>query len=167
MKSVDELIVNCRREQVGPLARALDGCAVSSRFAIETSHGRGPVAGLLEGLRSASAVEAVVTACDMPPLDPTFLDSLFADASGATGAVPIFDGRSQPLCAVYRVAPTIEACRSTLMADDRSLGGVLERLDPISIPEDRVRERTRAATFRNINTRADLAAAEAQLALST
>lgn len=159
---VDQLVVNCRAEQVEPFRRVLADAPYEPRFAVDEAPDRGPVAGLLTGLRAAEAPVAVATACDMPTLDPAFLDSLFADARGAPGAVPRFDGRRQPLAAVYRVAPAVEACAAALDAEaDAGFGGVMERLDPVVVPEAAVRERTDAAAFRNVNTRSDLGAAEA------
>ncbi|NHN58357.1 molybdenum cofactor guanylyltransferase [Halorussus rarus] len=161
---VDELVVNCRAGQVDPFRRALTDASYDPRFAVDAVPDRGPVAGMATGLRAADEPVAVVTACDMPTLDPAFLASLFADARGATGAVPTFDGRRQPLAAVYRVEPTVEACVAALDSEaDAGFGGVLDRLDPVVVPEATVRERTDGATFRNVNARSDLRTDEASL----
>lgn len=154
---VDELVVNCRAEQVDPFRRALADAPYDPRFAVDEPPDRGPVAGMAAGLRAAAAPVAVATACDMPTLDPAFLDSLFADARGATGAVPTFDGSRQPLAAVYRVTPTVEACAAALDSEpDPGFGGVLDRLDPDVVPEATVRERTDGDAFRNVNAQSDL-----------
>ncbi|WP_435179125.1 molybdenum cofactor guanylyltransferase [Halorussus sp. AFM4] len=164
VRVVDELVVNCRADQVGPFRRALADAPCEPRFAVDEAPDRGPVAGLLTGLRAADAPVAVATACDMPTLDPGLLDSLFADARGETGAVPTFDGRPQPLAAVYRVEPAVAACAAALDPDaDEAcgFGGVLDRLDPVVLPERTVRERADAAAFRNVNAPGDLRAGEA------
>lgn len=158
---VDELVVNCRTEQVEPLGRALADAPYDPRFAVDEVPDRGPVAGMATGLRAANAPVAVVTACDMPTLDPAFLESLFDDVRGGTGAVPTFDGRRQPLAAVYRVDPAVEACTAALDSGDGGFAGMLDRLDPVVLPEEAVRKRTDAGAFRNVNTRRDLRAIEA------
>lgn len=157
---VDELVVNCRAEQVAPLRNALCETQHDPRFAIDDVPDRGPVAGMAAGLRTASAPVAIVTACDMPALDTNFLDSLFDDARGHAGAVPTFGGHKQPLCAVYCADLTISACHAALSSDSDGFTGVLNRLDPVVVPETEVRRRTDAATFRNANTRSELRAIE-------
>lgn len=155
---VDEVVVNCRADQVERIEAALDPAA--ARFAVDPLPDRGPVAGLRTGLRTARGAVAAVAACDMPGVDPSFLESLFADAEGERGAVPVVDGRPQPLCGVYRVDPAVEACDTTLATGSARLQNVLAHLDPVRVAEPTVRARTDAETFRNVNTPADLEAAE-------
>lgn len=155
---VDELVVNCRAEQVNAFRHALDDAAVDPRFAVDAVPGCGPVAGMATGLQDTTASMALVTACDMPSLDSDFLESLFDDAHSHTGAVPIFNGYRQPLCAVYRVPLMIEACHASHSSDPTRLQAVLDRLDPVLISEDEVRARTTATTFKNVNTQIDLQA---------
>lgn len=158
--AVDDLVVSCRDEQVGRFREALDGTAADPEFATDDVPDRGPVAGLSKALGAVTASVAVVTACDMPTLDPDFLASLFDDAADRAGAVPVLDGRRQPLCAAYRAVPARRACRAALAADERSLRAVLDRVDPVVVPEAEVRRRTDPATFGNVNTPADLGALE-------
>lgn len=149
---VDELVVNCRVEQVESLRRVLGDTPYDLQFAIDDVPDRGPVAGMATALGVANAPLAVVTACDMPTLDAAFLGSMFDDAAGRSGAVPVFEGYRQPLCAVYRVNPARDACRAVLATDADSLRAMLDCLDPVAIPEEEVRTRTDTTTFRNVNT---------------
>jgi len=160
---VDELVVNCRAEQVGPIRRALDGAA-APLFAIDDVPDRGPVAGLAEGFRVANAPVAVVTGCDLPAVDPAFLASLVDAVGDRAGAIPVVEGHRRPLCAAYRVAPAHKACLAALVASDDALGDVLDRLDPVVVPEETVRERTDPTALRNVNTRRDLPAVERHVA---
>jgi len=154
---VDELIVNCRREQADAMRTALG--AREYRLAVDPVPDRGPVAGMRTGLRLARGPRAAVAACDLPALDPGFLDSLFDDARGEAGAVPVADGRRQPLAAVYDVAATLDACDTALATGARSFRALLGHLGPATVPERTVRERTSPATFCNVNSRDDLARA--------
>lgn len=88
--------------------------------------GRGPLAGLLAGLRwlardgaFAPGDAAFVTACDHPFLSGAVVREL-ADRLGPHDAVvPRADGALQPLCAVYRLA-VAAACEALLATDDAS-----------------------------------------------
>lgn len=154
----DELVVNCRRDQAADFRRVVG--EHDPRFAVDPVPDRGPVAGLETGLRAASAAHAFATACDMPFVDPSFVDYLFDRARGRAGAVPTVEERPQPLCAVYRAEPAIAACEATLAADSGRLRDVLARLDSVVLDEATVRERTAPETFKNLNTGAELAAVE-------
>lgn len=160
---VDELVVNCRRDQVETLRAALADGAFDPRFAVDAVPDRGPVAGVLTGLRFAAADDAFVTGCDMPLLDPGFVDVLFERARGRSGAVPVAHGRPQPLCAVYRTEPTIAACETALARDSGRLRDLLTYADPAVLDEPTVWEHAEAGTFRNVNSRTDLAAVAAEL----
>ncbi|MFB6120731.1 MAG: molybdenum cofactor guanylyltransferase [Halobacteriaceae archaeon] len=161
---VDELVVNCRREQASAIRSALG--PRDYRIATDPVPDRGPVAGLRTGLRVARGWTAAVAACDLPALDPAFLDSLFADARGESGVVPVVEGHRQPLAAVYRVVPTVEACDATMATGARSLRAMLDHLDPREVPEATVRERTAPATFCNVNRREDLMRARRAVGLT-
>ncbi|GAA0210674.1 molybdenum cofactor guanylyltransferase [Halobaculum roseum] len=150
--AVGRTVVNCRRDQRPVIADALGSRPV--RFAIDPVADAGPVAGMATGLEAAAdagATRALVVGCDMPGLDAATACALAArldggdsdhndsggghrDANDATGGggsdadavVPVADGRRQPLGAVYRVAPAVEACAA--VRDDGPLTAVLDRL---------------------------------------
>ena len=63
---------------------------------------QGPVGGMYYGLQAASAEICFVTACDVPFLDLPTIEFLLAALGAADVAVPHWDGRLQPLFAVYR-----------------------------------------------------------------
>lgn len=79
--------------------------------------GRGPLAGIQAGLRRLGAAgfaaddAAFVVACDHPFVDAAFARFLAARLGDADAAMPERDGRSEPLCAVYRLRclPRIDA----------------------------------------------------------
>lgn len=74
--------------------------------------GRGPLDGILAGLRHVSPGGlAFVTGCDSPLLQPGLIDLLFQKAAIGRGAVPSAGGHLHPTCAVYSpgLVPEIEA----------------------------------------------------------
>jgi molybdopterin-guanine dinucleotide biosynthesis protein A len=89
------------------------------KLARDQQEGRGPLEGLLAGLSALPAgVEAAyVTGCDVPFLQPAFVQRMFALLGDNSIAVPVVDGFQHPLAAVYR--PTLVAVVEALLATDR------------------------------------------------
>jgi len=84
---------------------------LSYRHVEDEVEGRGPLAGILSGLRAASHELCVVVACDIPYVDPIFLNRLIDEAGGFEIAVPRSEaGMFEPLLAVYKksIIPAIE-----------------------------------------------------------
>lgn len=88
----------------------------------------GPVGGLLTGLTVSNSESNIVLAVDMPFATVDLLDELLAAIDQADAAVPITDGRPQPLCAVYRqrCLPVLENYASN---GGRAVYGFLDRID--------------------------------------
>jgi len=161
---VDELVVNCRADQVEDIADAMAGYEHEVRFALDEEPDLGPVAGIGTGLRAAEGAYAAVVACDMPFVDPGLVEFLFDVASGRDGAVPrLEDEWFQTTQAVYRTAAMAEACDRALARGDRKILAPLEDLDYVVVDEPEVREHVDLGTFENVNTEADLAAAVERL----
>mgnify|MGYP000367843854 FL=1 len=74
---VDELVVNCREDQVEAIEAALSDHALDPRFALDEDPDQGPMAGIATGLAAVESEYAAVVACDMPFVDPTFVGYLF------------------------------------------------------------------------------------------
>jgi molybdenum cofactor guanylyltransferase len=119
------------------------GDAVRTRTIFEETHEHeGAVFGLVRALQDAED-RAFVLAVDYPFLTSEVLRFLRDDAR-----VPTWDGRAQPLCAVWdrRELPRIEE-RIARGAFD--LHGLLDRE---MIPEAELRARFRGELLRNVNT---------------
>ena len=120
--------------------------------------GRGPLEGMLAGLRALSPGEvAFVCAVDMPLLEAPFARAVLdALRPGADAAVPRLSGAPHPLAAAYR-AEVAGPVAALLDADRLRVGALLERisvawLDAAGLPGG-------PASLANVNTPADLAAA--------
>lgn len=180
---VDEIVVNCREQQHPSLAEVFAESPYAPAFAIDTVPDRGPVAGMAEGFATAHGDTAAVVACDMPFVDPAVLTTLFAllegdrsvatlsataDELDGTQQSPPFEavvpklstGWFQTTQAVYDRKPALQACRDALAADERKILAPLSRLDWLGIPAEGLPSDTQ--TFENINTVADLEAAESK-----
>lgn len=153
---VDEIVVNCREEQVPAIRDALEGGPDAS-YAVDPVPDRGPMAGIMTGLRDATAEYAVVVACDMPFVDTNLVDHLFDRAAGHDAAVPRLDDQwFQTTQAVYRTEPMAAACERAIERDERRIVEPLFDLDYVVVEEDEVREYASLETFENVNTREEL-----------
>ncbi len=116
---------------------------------------RHPLAGVVEALRRAEGRAVVVLACDLPFVTADLVRTLAtADAGGAPAVVATTADRGlQPLCARYERAAL--AALTGFDAGGRTIAQI-QALQPatLSVPD---------ALLRNVNTRDDLAEAEAAL----
>lgn len=153
---VDEVIVSVRdQKQQEAFSQYVRGV----RLLCDKYQGKGPLAGMLEGLLAASGNYVFVVACDMPFLQSDVIDLLFTEAEGHDAAVPIWtDGRKEPLHAVYdrkQLVPAIE--RSIQNGDNRVMAAVSQLHDIKLIGMDRIKLiDLELLSFSNINTPKDL-----------
>lgn len=160
---VDELVVNCRREQRAAIEDVLSGGPLSPRFAVDAVPDRGPMYGLRTALRVATGQYAVALSCDVPYVEPALLTGLLEEARrrSANGVVPRVGDYRQPLCSVYRVDACRDACEIATGRSDPRLQTVLDCLDPLIVEEEWVREHADPRALTSVDTPADLDAAEA------
>jgi molybdopterin-guanine dinucleotide biosynthesis protein A len=65
----------------------------------------GPMAGIASCLKQSTTERNLVLSCDMPLLDPVVLKTLLDNVYENTFVVPVdAEGRSEPLCAFYRLS---------------------------------------------------------------
>ena len=116
----------------------------------------GPLAGILAGLDWAAALGA--SALVSTPADTPFLPAGHGRALRAAGPGPVYvvTPDPHPACALWPVALR-PALRAALASGERRVRAFAEAEGAVTIPLP-------AECFRNINTPADLAAAEALLA---
>ena len=116
--------------------------------------------GLVSGLRAAATPLALAVACDMPFLNERLLRALIDRASGEWDAVaPVVRHEPETLHTVYH-RRCLPAASEMLEAGDLRLGRLMQRLRVRTVSPDEVRRFDPGlASFSNINTPADLAAA--------
>lgn len=167
---VDALVVNCRPDQVAAIETALAGYPHRVTVAEDREPDQGPMAGIRTGLRAVDSEYAFVAACDMPFIDPLFVDYLFERAAGDQSpdshdaAVPrLGDEWFQTTHAVYRATPMADACDRALAEGEHKIIVPLFDLDYVVVDEPAVREHGSLETFENINTQAEFEAAADRL----
>lgn len=161
---VDGVVVNCRADQRASITEAFDGYDREVSIAADEEPDRGPIAGIMTGLRAVATEYAFVVACDMPRVDPDVVSHLFDRAAGYDAAVPRLDDQwFQTTHAVYRAEPMADACEAAL---ERGEGKVLEplfELDYVVVSDEEVREHGSLETFENVNTREEFERAAREL----
>ena len=160
---VDEVVINCRSDQVDPIAAAVASAPIDPAFAIDRETDGGPMAGIARGLEATDAAYTLVVACDMPFVDPAFVEHLFERAAGRDAAVPRPDEWYQTTQAVYRTEPMLAACRRALERDDHRILVPLEELDEAVIDGAEIERVASLETFENVNTREELRQAAERL----
>jgi len=156
---VDELVVNCREDQVEAIEAALSGHALDPTFALDEDPDRGPMAGIATGLAAVESEYAAVVACDMPFVDPAFVDYLFERAASHEAAVPRPDEWFQTTQAVYHADAMGDACRRALERGEHKVVEPLFDLDYVVVEREEILEHTSLDTFENLNTREEFEAA--------
>jgi molybdopterin-guanine dinucleotide biosynthesis protein A len=114
---------------------------------------RGPLEGLLAGLRAMGplADAAYATSCDVPLLEPAFVRAVIEHLGDAQICVPVEDGFSHPLAAVYRTS-VLSAVRELLNADQLRPAFLFDRVPTRRIPVEELRQfDAKLATLRNCN----------------
>lgn len=152
---VDQLVVNCRVDQMDSIKTALADIENQLIFVPDDCPDEGPVAGIATGLATVESEYAFVVACDMPCVDPDFVEYLFDRASGHDAAVPHLDEWFQTMHAVYRAKPMSAACEKVL---DNGGGRTVEPLfdlDYVVVDKETIDTHTTVETFKNLNTRAE------------
>ena len=125
------------------------------RLAPDDVPGLGPLGGMLTGLRRVRSPYTLIVACDLPFLRASILRHLLTLAPAYQAVIPLVDGRSQPLHAVYArdVQHTIAA---RLAANELSVESLLRELKVRWVPADELESLDPShRSFVNVNTRAD------------
>jgi len=156
---VDELVVNCRRDQRDDFAAAIDDVLEDEfgrvAFALDETDDGGPVAGVRTGLRATEAEYAVLTPCDVPRIEPAFLAHLCARARRRTGAALRLNGRVEWLPSAVHVRAAEAACVEAL-AGDGSADAFRRALDPIVIDQREIVAHVDPQTLQDVDTTGDL-----------
>lgn len=147
----DEIIVVAAPEQELP---CLPVILVRDEVAYQ-----GPVGGICYGLRASGRTASFVTSCDVPFLEPSLVRHLMGRIADCDVVVPRWEGRLQPLQAVYR--------RSVLPYMERQLEEgqlrpvtLYDKVRTVEVGEEEIqRVDPEGASFINMNSPEDYEAA--------
>lgn len=171
--AVDRLVVSCRESQRADVAAALDGYPAPVETVVDPVPDRGPLAGMVAGLSALRAVAdvtaeyALILAADLPLVTSGLIRRLFDAATGAgriDAAVPRVDDWYRATCAVYRVVPTVGACRAALERGDQRARAPLAELGVEAVGEDDLATTGGPDALHDVDTPADRETAIRRLA---
>ena len=115
---------------------------------------RGALGGIHAALKNSQSDWTIILACDLPFVKPKVIEKLLENVSTNLSAVvpKQFDGKLQPLCAVYKTAVCLPILEK-LFAENESVSAktLIENLESKIISADNFD----SATFLNINTPSD------------
>ena len=137
---------------------------LSIRLVPDKYPGRGALYGLGTALQAARHDDVLVVACDMPFLQPMFIEHMLSQSGQADVIVPELDGRFEPLLAIYHRKTCLPAIEQSLQDQKHRMISffpavlvstidteTIDRLDPGRL------------SFFNINTPEDIEVAERML----
>lgn len=117
----------------------------------------GPLAGISVGLSELQALpqhfeRAFVTSCDVPFLQPGFVEALFLLSRGHDVAVPVDKQHFHPLAAVYRVE-LAETVQQLVTQGERRPRHLFDRVKTLRVPTESLRHvDPDLRTLLNLNT---------------
>jgi molybdopterin-guanine dinucleotide biosynthesis protein A len=161
---VDEkiVVVSCR-EQVDKYLKATDA---STSIIVDKTDVHNPLAGALTGFEEARGEYSLLLPCDTPFASRDILSLLLELCTGRNACIPRWpNGYVEPLQAVYRTGPVLEASNATFLAGKLNMQAMLDRLQCIRYVSTLVLRQLdpELKTFFNINTPLDLKRAEQML----
>jgi molybdopterin-guanine dinucleotide biosynthesis protein A len=165
---VDEkiVVVSCRAN-VDKYLRAADACA---SIIVDKTDIHSPLAGALTGFEEALGEYSLLLPCDTPFISRDVLSLLFELCTSRNACVPRWpNGYVEPLQAVYRTKPALEASNLAFCAGKLNVQAMLDRLQCVRYVSTLVLEQFDLGlkTFFNINTPLDLKKAEQILSRSS
>lgn len=123
---------------------------------------QGPVGGIVYGLRASGSAAGYVTSCDVPFLSLPLVSHMASRLPGHDVVVPYWEGRPQPLHAVYRrsVLPLLEG---QLERGELRPVFLYDKVRTLKVEEDEIRTvDPDGSSFFNMNTPEDYSAALAR-----
>jgi len=121
--------------------------------------GKGPLMGILTGMKKMHSEYTVVLPCDSPFIKKEVLGHLFSKVQGADAVIPRWpNGNVEPLHTIYKISSAISAAEVALEADELLILDMIKRLKKVVyLKTDKLRIFDQdLVTFFNINRPEDL-----------
>ncbi|MBC7910094.1 MAG: molybdenum cofactor guanylyltransferase [Pyrinomonadaceae bacterium] len=117
----------------------------------------GALGGLHAALHACKSEWAAVVACDLPFVTGELFVRLASLGENFDAVIPVqTDGRPQPLCALYRRAPCLEAARGLIESGERRPRDLLQKVNTRRVATAELADLSDAQLFfLNINTPED------------
>ena len=148
-----------------------DGSPVGLKIARDQRPGRGPLEGLITGLKALrelhpDATHVYATSCDVPLLSPKWPLALMQRIGEASVAVPCDEKYHHPLAAVYRTS-VLTALEQLSHQDELRPRRLFDVVDTVRVPVEQLRDIDRELnSLKNLNSPEDYIAALQQCDLA-
>jgi molybdopterin-guanine dinucleotide biosynthesis protein A len=128
------------------------------RITFDELQAQSPLVGFLTGLRSLRTEYVFSISCDAPFIQPRLMRRLFDLAVGKDCAVPMLNGKTEPLVAVYNRKSALRASKNSLDHGKMSMLDMITHLkNPFYVSEaDLRRTDPNLLSFQNVNTMLEL-----------
>jgi molybdopterin-guanine dinucleotide biosynthesis protein A len=158
---VDErLVVVSSKVQAERYSKAL---GVSANVLVDNCEVHSPLAGAVTGFEQACGEYSLLLPCDTPFVSRGILLLLLELCVNKNAAIPRWPNcYGEPLQAVYRTKPALEAARNALCSGKLNIQAMVDRLQGVRFISTLVLEQLDPGlrTFFNVNTASDLKKAE-------
>ena len=125
--------------------------------------GKGPLMGILSGMRRMNSKYALISTCDSPFSRKELINYLITRAKDVDAVIPVWpNGNSEPLHAIYRISSAMSAAESAVNNDELLVLDMVKRLDKVVYVETETLKEFdhNLVTFFNINDSGDMIIAE-------
>ncbi len=140
---------------------------IQPQIVVDVYPGKGPLVGIYSGLKACKADAVFVTACDMPFVNPELVRFLFDLLPGYDAVVPLQNGLTEPLHAVYS-SSCLSVMEELIESGERKVESLFDVIKVRYVEKDELEAVDKGCfSFFNINTRKDLKKAEAIAAQQT
>ncbi|MEM3070608.1 MAG: molybdenum cofactor guanylyltransferase [Candidatus Bathyarchaeia archaeon] len=156
----DKIIVTTEKGNVNRYASILPSSVGLTEDLVD---GKGPLVGMISGMRGIDSNYTLVLPCDTPFIKPSVLRFLHQKALGVDAVIPRWpNGYIEPLQAFYRTSSALKAAEEALNRDKRSCRDMIRLLNKVVyVNVDELRRfDPYLVTFFNVNSGEDLFRAE-------
>jgi len=154
---VDEtIVVTNSEERVTKYARFLK---IDVKFAVDVGELRSPVIGALTGFGAAQGAYSLLLPFDTPFASKEVVSLLFELCLNRAAVIPRWpNGHIEPLHAVYKTEPALEAAKAAVAEGKLKMRAMIEKLSGVRYVSTLVIQQLdpELRTFFNVNTPADL-----------
>ena len=161
---IDETIIVVSSEaQAENYAKVVDS---NVRILVDVDDAQSPLIGASTGFRKTQGEYSLLLPCDTPLVSRKILLLLFELSTNRNAVIPRWpNGYLEPLQAVYRTKPALEAARNALSQGRMDIRSMVNKLAGVRYVSTLVLQQLdpKLKTFFNVNTSSDLKKAESIL----
>lgn len=159
----EKIVVVGSEDQAESYGKILDS---DVRIIVDEGQAHSPLLGALTGLRKAHGEHTLLLSCDTPFVSVEIVSLLFELCINRNAAIPRWpNGHMEPLQAVYRTKPALEAAEKAFHAGGLDMRSMIREMRGVRYISTLVLQQLdeELKTFLNVNTLLDLKRAELML----